>query len=480
MPAEGMAKMSECKFLESIQAVQESIFLLLRGIYELPSAKPHNHKPGDIIWVQRHHKEALGPHWKEPNKVILTIPTAMKVVYSCVHLYLAAPRGTDEFGLLTTALGDVLVAFEALAVICVLLSLETMGQTVTTPLSLTLSHWRDVQEYAHNQSVDVRKRKWITLCSSEWPTFDVGWPRDVKDTKAKEKKTPKVLPPGEDLLVDLLTEEPPPYPPLPPPPEAEADSAALAEAAPDPSPMAYRLRGRREQPVPDSTTLPLRTGLNGQPQYWPFSASDLYNWKNNNPSFSADPVRLTSLIESVLTTHQPTWDDCQQLLQVLLTSEEKQRVLLEARKNVPGANGQPTQLPNEIDAACPLERPEWDFTTEAAHLQALQLVQREVWKPLAQAYKDQRDHPTIPHSYQIGDTVWVRRHQAKNLEPRWKGPYIVLLTTPTALKVDGIAAWIHASHVKPARPTDSATASEWTAHRTQNPLKIRLSRTPSC
>nr|QPP11372.1 gag polyprotein [Cricetulus griseus] len=332
-----------------------------------------------------------------------------------------------------------------------------MGQTVTTPLSLTLSHWKDVQEYAHNQSVNVRKRKWITLCSSEWPTFDVGWPRDgtfnpqtifqikekimdpgphghpdqvayivtwealvqdpppwvrpflhpkgpsllppsnrsnrpipsaptpptplippnppshsnlyptvMKDTKAKEKKTPKVLPPGEDQLVDLLTEEPPPYPPLPPPPEAEADSAAaLAEAAPDPSPMAYRLRGRREQPVPDSTTLPLRTGLNGQPQYWPFSASDLYNWKNNNPSFSADPVRLTSLIESVLTTHQPTWDDCQQLLQVLLTSEEKQRVLLEARKNVPGVNGQPTQLPNEIDAACPLERPEWDFTTEA-------------------------------------------------------------------------------------------------------------------
>ncbi|MGE9574795.1 hypothetical protein ACQP3C_27550, partial [Escherichia coli] len=35
------------------------------------------------------------------------------------------------------------------------------------------------------------------------------------------------------------------------------------------------------------------------------------------------------------------------------------------RKNVPGVNGQPTQLPNEIDAACPLERPEWDFTTEA-------------------------------------------------------------------------------------------------------------------
>lgn len=155
-------------------------------------------------------------------------------------------------------------------------------------------------------------------------------------------------------------------------------------------------------------------------------------------------------------------------------------------RNTPGPHG---LTPFEILYGVPtpiinfLDQDVSDFANSPslqAHLQALQLVQREVWKPLAQAYKDQRDHPTIPHSYQIGDTVWVRRHQAKNLEPRWKGPYIVLLTTPTALKVDGIAAWIHASHVKPARPTDSATASEWTAHRTQNPLKIRLSRTPSC
>ncbi|XP_027292100.1 uncharacterized protein LOC113839223 isoform X1 [Cricetulus griseus] len=155
-------------------------------------------------------------------------------------------------------------------------------------------------------------------------------------------------------------------------------------------------------------------------------------------------------------------------------------------RNTPGPHG---LTPFEILYGVPtpiinfLDQDVSDFANSPslqAHLQALQLVQREVWKPLAQAYKDQRDHPAIPHSYQIGNTVWVRCHQTKNLEPRWKGPYIVLLTTPTALKVDGMAAWIHASHVKPARPTDSATASEWTAHHTQNPLKIRLSRTPSC
>lgn len=100
-------------------------------------------------------------------------------------------------------------------------------------------------------------------------------------------------------------------------------------------------------------------------QYWPFSASDLYNWKTHNPSFSQDPQALTGLIESILLTHQPTWDDCQQLLQTLLTTEEKQRVYLEARKNVPGADGRPTLLPNEIEEAFPLTRPDWDYTTVA-------------------------------------------------------------------------------------------------------------------
>ncbi|MEJ1280985.1 glutathione S-transferase kappa 1 [Cricetulus griseus] len=77
-------------------------------------------------------------------------------------------------------------------------------------------------------------------------------------------------------------------------------------------------------------------------------------------SILADPQALRGLIESILITHQPTWDDCQQLLQTLLKTEEKQWVLLEARKNIQGPDGRPTQLPHEV---FPLTRLAWDVNT---------------------------------------------------------------------------------------------------------------------
>ena len=59
---------------------------------------------------------------------------------------------------------------------CLIVVILTMGQMVTTPLSLMLDHWTEVRTRAHNLSVEVKKRLWQTFCISEWPTFNVGWP----------------------------------------------------------------------------------------------------------------------------------------------------------------------------------------------------------------------------------------------------------------------------------------------------------------
>ena len=57
--------------------------------------------------------------------------------------------------------------------------------------------------------------------------------------------------------------------------------------------------------------------------YWPFATSDLFNWRTQNSTFSDNPQDLMKLLETALFTHQPTWDDCQQLLQVLFTTDRE-------------------------------------------------------------------------------------------------------------------------------------------------------------
>ena len=64
----------------------------------------------------------------------------------------------------------------AIVFILVLLLMEEMGQTQTTPLSLMTDHFSDVRERAHNLSMDIKKGKVRVFCISEWPSFNVGWP----------------------------------------------------------------------------------------------------------------------------------------------------------------------------------------------------------------------------------------------------------------------------------------------------------------
>jgi hypothetical protein len=44
----------------------------------------------------------------------------------------------------------------------------------------------------------------------------------------------------------------------------------------------------------------------------------------------------------------------------------------------------------------------------------------------------------------------VKEQNVQPLKPHWRGPFVVSLSTPTAVKLAEIASWIHHSQVKPA------------------------------
>jgi hypothetical protein len=64
-------------------------------------------------------------------------------------------------------------------VVCYLLCpslLIIMGPAQVTPKNLLLSHFSEIHAKGHNYGVKIKKGKFDTLCSVEWPTFNVGWP----------------------------------------------------------------------------------------------------------------------------------------------------------------------------------------------------------------------------------------------------------------------------------------------------------------
>ncbi|XP_060030176.1 uncharacterized protein LOC132533385 [Erinaceus europaeus] len=153
-------------------------------------------------------------------------------------------------------------------------------------------------------------------------------------------------------------------------PEPDSTSGLPSGVLSPPNTRAGTMFGSESTPV---GTFPLREvgelDTSGRPlrTYVLFSTSDLYNWKNQNPPFSVDPEGVATLLESVFYTHQPTWDDCQQLLSTLFTLEERERIKIEGKKQVRDKKGEPPTDQDVVEEVFPQSRPKWDPNTSTGY-----------------------------------------------------------------------------------------------------------------
>ncbi|XP_070316450.1 uncharacterized protein [Odocoileus virginianus] len=97
------------------------------------------------------------------------------------------------------------------------------------------------------------------------------------------------------------------------------------------------------------------------------------------------------------------------------------------------------------------------------------------------------DGPIRPLS--PGDQVLLKTLSPRPLQPRWTGPYTVVLTTPTAAKLSGLEPWYHVTRLKRTPPDlperepglDSGPGA-LPGHTYQSsltgPTKLKISRTP--
>ena len=79
------------------------------------------------------------------------------------------------------------------------------------------------------------------------------------------------------------------------------------------------------------------------------------------------------------------------------------------------------------------------------------------FKLVSEAYRTNLslDREQMYHDLQLGDyAYWKRRHLKDSLKPRWKGPYLVFLTSSCAAKLKGVDPWTHISHLRRAPARD--------------------------
>ena len=92
----------------------------------------------------------------------------------------------------------------------------------------------------------------------------------------------------------------------------------------------------------------------------PFSTSDLFNWKNHNPTYQEDPLHMTELLTSIFAIHHPSWADIHTPMNMMLTGEERRMVVDKAREESHQLHlPDPDEAP-EANLAVPIAEPDWD------------------------------------------------------------------------------------------------------------------------
>ncbi|KAL0607530.1 LOW QUALITY PROTEIN: Gag polyprotein [Plecturocebus cupreus] len=265
-----------------------------------------------------------------------------------------------------------------------------MGKSQSKPSILECMVKNFRKGFSGDYEVKMTPERLKTLCEVEWPMFNAAW-KVVTNSPGHPDQFPyndswlevaQTLPPwirfcaGKKgkckVLVAQVTKgskipvhqgdhkediPPPPYIPLaalsaplnlPEMPPMSADTAKPGAAGLEPpcprtslarclwslQPAPALQMPLRETRLPASTVTDDGMAEPGKPilYYQPFGTTDLLNWKHHTPAYSEKPQALVDLLGSIFQTHQPTWDDCRQLLLTLFNTEEPRWILTEARK----------------------------------------------------------------------------------------------------------------------------------------------------
>uniref|UniRef100_A0A8C6XTH1 CCHC-type domain-containing protein n=1 Tax=Naja naja TaxID=35670 RepID=A0A8C6XTH1_NAJNA len=103
-------------------------------------------------------------------------------------------------------------------------------------------------------------------------------------------------------------------------------------------------------------------------QYVPFTTTDLLNWMQHyllSPRpLSTKPTEMADLFQTIMCTHDPTWLDVQQLMNALLTPEEKEKWKVAVRKCVKARFPNVEDITAELTERAPERDPGWEPTRD--------------------------------------------------------------------------------------------------------------------